>query len=113
MAHKVSSLNIDSHQHFWQYHPEKDDWITHEMKILQHDFMPAKLQNLLEKNNIGGCVAVQANQSEDETNFLIELSTKNDFIKGVVGWVNLRNDSIEERLIYFSEFFLTLPSNHK
>ena len=104
MAHKVSSLNIDSHQHFWQYHPRKDDWITHDMKILQHDFMPTQLQNLLEENNIDGCVAVQANQSEDETNFLIELSTKNDFIKGVVGWLNLRNDTIEERLTYFSEF---------
>ena len=33
-------MRIDSHQHFWKYNPERDGWITEEMKIIRRDFMP-------------------------------------------------------------------------
>jgi L-fuconolactonase len=97
-------MRIDSHQHFWKYHPVKDAWITDDMKTIQQDFSPADLLPLLQENNIDGCVAVQADQSEAETDFLLQLADKNDFIKGVVGWVDLQAESLEERLQYFSQF---------
>ena len=82
-------MRIDSHQHFWKYHPIKDAWITHEMKVIQRDFMPVDLLPLLQANNFDGVVAVQADQSEMETDFLLELASHNDYIKGVIGWINL------------------------
>lgn len=97
-------MKIDSHQHFWKYHPVKDAWISDEMKVIQRDFLPADLLPLLQENNIDGCIAVQADQSEEETHFLLELAEKNDFIKGVVGWIDLRSETLEERLKYFSQF---------
>jgi L-fuconolactonase len=96
-------MRIDSHQHFWKYHPVKDAWISEDMKVIQRDFLPADLLPLLEKNNIDGCVAVQADQSEEETHFLLQLATENDFIKGVVGWIDLRAENLEARLEYFSQ----------
>ncbi len=96
-------MRIDSHQHFWKYNSVKDVWITDEMKMLQQDFLPEDLYPLLQHNNIDGCVAVQADQSEAETEFLLQLAKENDYIKGVVGWVDLRADNLEERLEYFSE----------
>ena len=53
---------------------------------------------------LDGCVAVQADQSELETHFLVELAKTHDIIKGVVGWVDLQNENIEERLQYFSQY---------
>ena len=50
-----------------------------------------------------GCIAVQADQSEEETKWLLNLATENDFIKGVVGWVDLCADTAEERLLFFSK----------
>jgi L-fuconolactonase len=97
-------MRIDSHQHFWKYHPIKDAWISEDMKIIQRDFMPADLHPLLIQNGIDGCIAVQADQSEEETHFLLQLAQENDFIKGVVGWVDFRSNEIEERLQYFSQF---------
>ena len=97
-------MKIDSHQHFWNYHPVKDAWISDDMKVIQQDFMPADLLPLLRKNDIDGCIAVQADQSEEETHFLLKLAEENDFIKGVVGWVDFRSEIIEERLQYFSQF---------
>lgn len=95
---------IDSHQHFWKYHPVKDAWITDDMKVIQRDFLPADLLPLLQENGIDGCIAVQADQSEEETFFLLGLANTNDFIKGVVGWVDLRAENLASRLDYFSQF---------
>lgn len=95
---------IDAHQHFWQYHPVKDAWITDDMKVIQQDFLPQHLQPVLEQNNVDGCVAVQADQSEEETDFLLNLAAGHDFIKGIVGWTDLRNEALEERLAHYSQF---------
>ncbi|OXA75220.1 L-fuconolactonase [Flavobacterium aquidurense] len=93
---------IDAHQHFWKFDPVRDSWIDETMQKIQSDFLPEDLLPLLQENQFSGCVAVQASQSEDETNFLVNLAAKNDFIKGVVGWVDLRGVTIEERLNHFS-----------
>lgn len=94
---------IDAHQHFWKFDPVRDSWIDDSMQKIQRDFLPEDLLPLLHENNFSACVAVQASQSEEETNFLVDLASKNDFIKGVVGWVDLRNQNIEERLNHFSK----------
>ena len=93
---------IDAHQHFWKFDPVRDSWIDETMQKIQRDFLPEDLLPLLQENQFSGCVAVQASQSEDETNFLVNLAAKNDFIKGVIGWVDLRGVTIEERLNHFS-----------
>lgn len=98
-------MRIDSHQHFWIYNRERDSWITDAMQIIQRNFLPADLKPVLDQHRIDGCVAVQADQSETETQFLIDLAQQNNFIKGVVGWVNLRADNLESRL----EFFQSTP----
>lgn len=72
------------------------------MKAIRKDFLPEDLKPILEKNNFDGCIAVQASQTEAETEFLLELANIYSFIKGVVGWVNLNSDGVEERLKYFS-----------
>ncbi|MEO8534842.1 MAG: amidohydrolase family protein [Flavobacterium sp.] len=93
---------IDAHQHFWKFDPVRDSWIDDTMQKIRRDFLPDDLLWLLTENNFEGCVAVQASQSEEETNFLIDLSTKNSFIKGVVGWVDLCDENIAGRLKHFS-----------
>ncbi|MFC0780187.1 amidohydrolase family protein [Flavobacterium sp. HJSW_4] len=96
------SKRIDSHQHFWKFDPVRDSWIDETMQNIQRDFLPEDLQPILKENQFEGCVAVQASQTEEETHFLLDLASKNDFIKGVVGWIDLRNENIEERLQFFS-----------
>jgi len=74
------------------------------MEVIAHDFLPSDLEPLLYENGLGGCVAVQADQSEEETEFLLNLAAENPFIKAVVGWVDLRSQELEERLEYFNSF---------
>ena len=94
---------IDTHVHFWNYNKVKDAWINDEMKILQRDFLPEHLRMELKENKVDGVVAVQSEQSENETTFLFELAKKNPEIKGIVAWVDLQNENIEGRLFYYSQ----------
>lgn len=95
---------IDSHQHFWIYEAEKHAWIDDDMKVIRQNFLPEDLKIVYQENNIDGCVAVQADQTLAETDFLLDLADKNDFIKGVVGWVDLRASNINEVLKQYSKF---------
>lgn len=95
---------IDTHQHFWKYDPVRDAWIDDSMALLKRDFLPEELKGTLSANAVDGCISVQAGQSEAETLFLLELAEQYGFIKGVVGWVDLRSGDVEERLEYFSRF---------
>jgi len=95
---------IDSHQHFWEYEPATHGWIDDAMSVIRKDFLPADLQPILQENNIDGCIAVQADQTIAETDFLLTLQKENSFIKGVVGWVDLRAPNIEERLAHYKQF---------
>lgn len=95
---------IDAHQHFWHYTPVRDSWITDEMQVIKRDFLPADLLPQLSSNGIHGCIAVQADQSESENDFLLQLASDNNFIRGVVGWVDLQASDVEDRLQYYSKF---------
>ena len=80
-------MKIDSHNHFWLYNAVDYGWISDDLSILKRDFTPNDLWEELQKNNFDGTIAVQARQSLEETEWLLQLAKKNDFIKGVVGWV--------------------------
>jgi L-fuconolactonase len=91
-------LKIDSHQHFWKYEESMSDWITADMAVLRRDFMPEDLEPILKESDIDGCVAVQVNQSHEENLFQLDNADNNDFIKGVIGWVDLQAANIVEQL---------------
>ena len=95
-------MRIDAHQHFWHYR-DSMTWITPAMSAIAKDFLPADLAPLLAGKLIGGCVAVQAEQTTYETDFLLELAKNNLFIKGVVGWTDLRAPNITEQLNAYAE----------
>ncbi len=97
-------MRIDSHQHFWKYDPVRDSWIDDTMSVIKRDFLPPDLKPVLAQNNITGTVAVQADQSENETVFLLNLAEENTFIKAVVGWLDLKADDIDDKLEYYSKY---------
>lgn len=90
---------MDAHQHFWQYDPQKYSWVP---EGIQRNFSPMDLEPLLRQNGFEGCIAVQADQSEEETVKLLEMANTYSYIKGVVGWVDLTAENVEEGLELYS-----------
>lgn len=98
------AMRIDSHQHFWKYDPIRDAWITDAMMVLKRDFLPSDLAPECKANGIDATIAVQADQSENETLFLLGLADRDAKIAGVVGWVDFCAPQVHERLRFFSRY---------
>ncbi len=96
---------VDSHVHFWKYHPVKDAWITDDMAIIQRDFLPPDFAEATSNNAITGCIAVQADQSLEENNFLLDLADNDPAVKGVVGWLDLRDVNLASKLEAYAPKF--------
>lgn len=105
-------MKIDSHQHFWKYNETEYGWMGAGMERLKRDHLPEELSGLLGTNGIEGTVAVQARQSLDESRLLLNLANENDFMKGVVGWVDLRSDGLELQLEEFAEHKKFVGARH-
>jgi L-fuconolactonase len=105
-------MKIDAHQHFWQYNPEEFGWINEEMTVIKRDLLPEDLKPELDAAGYDGCVAVQAPQTEAETEFLLGLADQHDFIRGVVGWVNLQAADVEARLAHYSRHLKLVGLRH-
>jgi L-fuconolactonase len=95
------TMRLDAHQHFWKYSSADYGWITDEMAVLKRDFLPRDLRPVLAADVFDGSIAVQAQQSVDETRWLLALAKENSFIKGVVGWVDLCSPALRDQLAEF------------
>ena len=91
-------MNIDSHQHFWRYTAAEYPWMSDQLASLRRDYLPEHLAPLLAHAGLAGCVAVQAQQTVAEARWLLTLADAHPIIKGVVGWVDLQSERVEEQL---------------
>jgi L-fuconolactonase len=103
---------VDAHQHFWQYDAQRHEWINDDMAVIRQDFLPGDLWPVLQRNGVEGCINVQVEQTMEETKWQLSLAEKHSFIKGVVGWVDLRSDTLQAQLEEFSNVPLLKGFRH-
>ncbi len=96
-------MRLDAHQHFWNYDPITFDWIDDSMTTIRNDYLPDDLLIHLQKNQLDGCITIQCNHSESETDQLLKYAEQNIFVKGVVGWTDLKADDLEDKLVQISK----------
>ncbi|MGS2722639.1 amidohydrolase family protein [Porticoccus sp. GXU_MW_L64] len=89
---------VDSHQHFWKIARGDYRWLTADLGPLYRDFLPVNLSDCLADAGIEKTVLVQAADSEAETRYMLELAAQNDFIAGVVGWVDMAASNAAQRI---------------
>lgn len=91
-------MRIDAHHHFWHFDPDQYDWITQAMSVLRRDYLPADLEPELHAAGIQGVVTIHAQQTLEETRWLLNLAGEHQYIQGVVGWVPLAAPDVCEQL---------------
>ena len=94
----MKPLRIDSHQHFWTYDPGEYAWIDDRMGAIRRDFTPADLRREMDAAGFDQCVLVQVRQTLDETRDFLALADSHSFIYAVVGWVDLRSETVARDL---------------
>lgn len=81
-------MRIDSHQHFWRLSRGDYSWLTPDLGIIYRDFGPDDLRPILQRHRIDATIIVQAAPTMSETEFMLDLARRADFVKGVVGWAD-------------------------
>ena len=96
---------IDSHQHFWQLSQPFDyGWLLlPEHRPICRDYLPADLKPHLDSVGVERTILVQTQHDPQETRWALQLAEENEFIAGVVGWIDLCSESCEDDLLEFKE----------
>ena len=82
-------MRIDSHLHFWQLSRGDYSWLTPEFGLIYRDFAPDDLRPILQRHKIDAGIIVQAAPTISETEFMLDIARRTDFVKAVVGWADL------------------------
>lgn len=91
---------LDTHHHLWK--PERGDyfWMTPDLPIAR-DYMPEDLAPLLRQSGVTKTILVQAADTEAETDFMLDLAEKTEWIVGVCGWLDMDSDDFPDRLSHY------------
>tara|TARA_R110002049_G_scaffold72490_3_gene187260 strand:- start:22756 stop:23607 length:852 start_codon:yes stop_codon:yes gene_type:complete len=89
---------IDSHHHLWSYSEQEYGWINEDMGVLRRDFLAPQLQEIAAAGSVDGFVSVQARQTIQETDALLDIAKSEPLIRAVVGWVPLADANINDVL---------------
>ncbi|MBS0333454.1 MAG: amidohydrolase family protein [Proteobacteria bacterium] len=92
---------LDAHQHFWEIARGDHEWVSPDYPALYGDFGPRELEPLMKAAGVTHTVLVQAAETEDETDYLLDIAERTDFILGVVGWLDLLADDFGDRLDHY------------
>ena len=84
-----SSAVVDSHHHFWDVGKLEYQWMPPGESVLRRNYLPVDLAPELKQAGVDKTVIVQAHQSLEETMWLLDIAENNEFVAGVVGWVDL------------------------
>lgn len=96
---------IDAHQHFWKLDmPFDHGWLYEPQHApICRDYLPSDLAPLLKAAGVSKSVFVQTQHNLDENRWALKLADDNDFIVGVVGWIDLASEQCEDQLLEFLE----------
>jgi L-fuconolactonase len=89
---------VDSHHHFWDPGRATYPWMVEALEPINRRFGPEDLEPLLDEAGVYSTVLVQTRSSLDETREFLQIAAANDFVAGVVGWVDLTAPDVEAAL---------------
>ncbi|MBS0363532.1 MAG: amidohydrolase family protein [Proteobacteria bacterium] len=92
---------LDAHQHFWEVARGDHVWVSPDYPALFGDFGPVELAPLMKAGGVTHTVLVQAAETEAETDYLLGIAERTDFILGVVGWLDMLADDFGDRLDHY------------
>jgi L-fuconolactonase len=89
---------VDAHHHFWDPTTADYPWLTDELAAIRRPFGPEDLAPLVAAAGIDATVLVQTRSSLAETEGFLAIAAATSFVRGVVGWVDLRDPAIDDTI---------------
>jgi L-fuconolactonase len=90
---------IDAHHHFWDPSRYSYPWLQGDaLEPIRRPFGPADLRGELHRAGVTGTVLVQTVSDLAETREFLQVAAATDYIRGVVGWVDLTSPNVAAEL---------------
>ena len=94
----VSNVIVDSRHHFWDISKMNYFWMPTGESFVRRNYLPSDLASNLKAAGVTRTVLVQANQTQEEAKFLLDLADAVEFVAGVVVWTDLQASDIGQVL---------------
>ncbi|MCL4318437.1 MAG: amidohydrolase family protein, partial [Firmicutes bacterium] len=85
---------VDAHQHFWNLDAVSYSWMGPHYGPIYRNFEAPELEPLLKENGVQKTIVVQAENSLEDTSYMLGVAERYDWIGGVVGWVPLDHPDV-------------------
>ena len=95
----VSSMIVDSHQHFWDLEEVAYPWLVPDYGPIYRTFTPAELEPQLRAAGVERTVLVQSANSFEDTDSMLRHAAAHEWIGAVVGWVPLEDHVAAARVL--------------
>jgi L-fuconolactonase len=82
---------VDTHVHVWNFERAEYLWLKGDTSILSRSYHIEELEKERKKAGVTEGVLVQAANNFEDTDWMLEVAEKADWIRGVVGWLPLMN----------------------
>ena len=82
---------LDAHLHVWDLTVNGYSWLGPQHGGLYTNFSPEQARQELAASGVGSAILVQAEDSVAETQFLLDIADRCEWVGGVVGWVPLED----------------------
>lgn len=93
---------IDAHHHLWDPQLREYGWMA-PFPALDRPLVEADLREAVAGTPVTGTIVVTAEASDEETDWLLEIAESSELILGVVGWADLTDERVGDRLARLSE----------
>jgi L-fuconolactonase len=91
-------MRVDAHHHFWDPARASYPFLTDDLASIRRAFGPADLAPLVASAGIDATIVVQTRSSVEETEEFLATAAVTPFVRGVVGWVDLRDPAVDEMI---------------
>jgi L-fuconolactonase len=89
---------IDAHVHIWRLGRNDCTWPTADLAAIHRDHELVEIEQLAVPLGITAAILVQSQESDRDTDWLVDQVAASPFVAGVVGWADLASTDIEAGL---------------
>lgn len=90
---------IDTHVHIWDFEQAEYKWLEGDTSILNRTYAIEELEEERKAAGVTQGVLVQAANNFEDTDWMLQVAEKTDWLTGVVGWLPLTDPDATEQAL--------------
>ena len=90
---------LDTHIHIWNFDKARYTWLEGDTTILNRTYNIEELEDERQTAGVSEGILVQAANNLEDTDWMLEVASKTDWLKGVVAWLPLLDPAASESVL--------------